>query len=68
MLWNFIELVRRPAAQRDVLRHASEPALVESRKAPDSATAFDAWLQGYRKHLEEVCQLAGACRIHSSAR
>jgi hypothetical protein len=60
MLWNFTETVRRHGMRRKVVRNASEPELVKSQKLGDVSTAFDAWLQAYRKHLEEVCQRANS--------
>jgi hypothetical protein len=58
MFWNFTGTVGRQEMRRTILRN--EPELVKSQKLADVSAAFDAWLQAYRNHLEEICQRASS--------
>jgi hypothetical protein len=58
MLWNFTRTIRQDESRRKVFRNASDPEVSKTQRFADVSTGFDAWLQAYRKHLEEVCQRA----------
>ena len=55
MLWN-IGTIDRHGMQRTANEMA--PELVKSQELAKASPAFDAWLQAYRKRLEEACQRA----------
>ena len=63
MLWNFMGVGRRHEMRRNVFGNAIEPELTKSPEPTDGATAFDAWLQAYRKRLEDVCRQAGSRHV-----
>jgi len=60
---NFIS--RQPTERTD-FSNAREPELVKMEKLANVSPGFDAWLQSYRKRLEEVCQGANSGSVAPS--
>ena len=59
MLWN-IGTIGRHEMQRTAFPNERAPKLVKSQELVKASPAFDAWLQAYRKRLEEACQPANS--------
>jgi hypothetical protein len=57
MLWNVSKIGRR-GEERTAVPHERAPEVVKSQEAAKTSPAFDAWLQAYRRRLEEACQRA----------
>lgn len=57
MLWNVGTIVRQEM-QGAAVPIEGAPSVVKSRELAMGSPAFDAWLQAYRKRLEEACQRA----------
>jgi hypothetical protein len=60
MFWN-ISMLGGHGMQRMAFPNEWAPKVVKSQEPAKASPAFDAWLQAYRKRLEEACQRAG-CR------
>jgi hypothetical protein len=59
MVWN-IGTIDKPETQRTELPDERAPKLAESGELVKAASAFEEWLQAYRKRLEETCQRANS--------
>ena len=57
MLWNVGTIVRQEM-QGAAVPIEGAPSVVKSHELAMGSPAFDAWLQAYRKRLEEACQRA----------
>src|SRR5262245_18240502 len=55
MLRNFIEIIGRQPAQRSAVSGPTETGPVTSQGLTNVSPAFEAWLQAYRRRLEQVC-------------
>jgi hypothetical protein len=59
MFWNIV-WIGRHGMQPPAFPNERAPTLVKPQELPKTSPAFDAWLQAYRKHLEEACQPANS--------
>ena len=60
MLRNFIGIIGRQWAQRSALGRPTKTGPVASQGLSNVSPAFEAWLQAYRRRLEQVCERASS--------
>ena len=56
MLRNFIGIIDRQSAQRSAFSRAPKTGSVGGQGLANVSPAFEAWLQAYRRQLEQVCE------------
>jgi hypothetical protein len=59
MLWN-TGTIDRHGMRRTAFPDERAPEFVKSQELGKASPAFDAWLQAYRKRLEEACRRANS--------
>ena len=60
MLRNFIGIIDRQSAQRSAFSRATKTESAAGQGLANVSPAFEAWLQVYRRQLEQVCERASS--------
>jgi hypothetical protein len=60
MVRKFIEIIGRQAAQRSAFSSPTKTGPVKGQALANVSPAFEAWLQAYRRRLEQLCEGANS--------